>query len=113
MSADRPHDVIPGSGQVGQSKVLPHVVSIRFEAPLLRECRELSDADGVTLSTWVRDAAMREVRRRHPEWIYGWRCKHLEITGPQGTISGPSCSYGCNLEPIYDPPPRSGIGWPS
>lgn len=109
---ERPSDLIPGSARRGTGKSLPQVVSVRFEAPLLMECRLLAEHDGMKLSEWVRGAALREVRRRHPEWVCGWRCGHVDIRGPEGTLTRPSCSSGCEMEPVYGPQ-RSGIGWPS
>lgn len=104
---ERPQGLIPGSARRGTGKSLPQVISVRFEAPLLKECRLLAEHDGVTLSKWVRSAALHKVRLRHPEWIFGWHCDHLDITGPQGSLSRPSCSFGCEMEPVYEPS-RSG-----
>lgn len=60
----RPSGAIPGSGRKGTPRALDHMYSVRFDARTLKNARLAAEADGVTLSEWIRDLAKRELGRR-------------------------------------------------
>jgi hypothetical protein len=42
-------------------------VPVRFSREMVEQVRAVADADGVTVSTWIRQAVRRELQRRRAE----------------------------------------------
>lgn len=55
-------------------------VPIRFRADTVAAVRAFAEADGTTVSTWIRNLVQREVTRRHPPITGAGSKASIEIT---------------------------------
>jgi hypothetical protein len=107
LGAERPHDLIPGSGRQGSTKALDAMISARFDALLAAKARQLAAADNVGFSDWLRGVVEREIERRTQP--VGWYCQHAQIGrgfggggGGQARLVSASCGHGCEMQPVYE-----------
>lgn len=56
----------PPRKRKGQARRLSTHVPVRFAADIIERVRNLSDEDGLTVSSWIRRVVEREVERRQP-----------------------------------------------
>lgn len=102
-------DVEPGGREVG-GRSLKQMVSVRLEAPLLRELRTLATERGVSVSDLLREAAVDLVDRSRPVPV---RVK-VRSAGTQMTVfgwiaAGPSATSGMSqLADTGQPPVSAG-----
>ena len=92
---DSAHDLGPdpsnaatsGVGRARKRPALSSHVPIRFSPDTVAAVKMLADADGVSVSTWVRNLVARELRARMPAHsVSGTSPIHLEISGlPEGS----------------------------
>jgi predicted DNA-binding ribbon-helix-helix protein len=63
--------VVEGSGQAIEGRSMPQMVSLRLEATLLHDLREVAERRGLTLSEVLREGAglLIERERRVPVWL--------------------------------------------
>jgi hypothetical protein len=107
MTTERPRDLIPGSGRRGPGRALDSVVSVRFDAPLLADARQMAAEDGQSLSDWIRNAVWQERARRQTEAVppglvlVGWSCQHLTMTSTPGVLGQVAPWCGCEMQPIH------------
>ena len=105
MTAER--GIVKGSGRRGAPHHLDRIVSVRTDDGTLADVRELAEADGVDVSTWMRGAIARAVYERHQPPVVpglrakGWQCAHLRVESLPGTLGKTTCGHGCEMQPVY------------
>lgn len=116
MAVERPRGII--SARRGSPRKLEQVVSVRMDAELLTGIRAFAEAEGVSSSTWIRDAAaLAALERQKPAAIpgyrlKGWQCAHVTITAGGATFGKSSCSGGCEMQPVYELVPVDAMKMP-
>ena len=84
-----------------------HVVSVRVDDYTLAAIREQAEADGVTVSEWMRRASAAEIHeRQQPPKVpgyraVGWQCDHMNITSLPGVLGKVTSGCGCEMQPVY------------
>lgn len=79
-----------GPGRKRKAPMLSSMVPVRFTPEFIERVKSVAFDEGVTVSTWIRRAASRELEREAP--VAGsrtFRCEHLSVSG-QGVTSA-SC----------------------
>lgn len=94
MKAD---DFVPGRARAIEPRRLDTIVSLRLPADLAEKLFALAAESGETLSGLLRRTAQGLV-----EQPIGWRCEHMNLTGPRGVIGSVSTDCGCTPTPVYD-----------
>jgi len=113
LSTDRPRGVIRGSGRRGTPRKFDQAVSVRMDTPTLARIRELAEADGTDVSTWIRNAASAAVLKASvpaapPGYrVAGWKCEHVSMTAGNAVLYEVSAGCGCEMQPIYEPVPAA------
>lgn len=72
------------------SRKLTGHIPVRFPEELVAQVRAFADADGVTVSTWIRNLASREVERRSPARSIAEPVKWTQLADVSPSMSSPS-----------------------
>lgn len=84
MSADRPRDLIEGSGRRGEPRRLDQMVSARLDPPLVAALKHFAEKHGMSFSDVLREAALLLLAREEAQNVISFHVKVVNETRPGG-----------------------------
>jgi hypothetical protein len=84
MTADRPRELIEGSGRRGETRRLDQMVSARLDPPLVAALKHFAEKHGMSFSEVLREAALLLLAREEAQNVISYSLKITNETRPDG-----------------------------
>lgn len=85
---DPEHLAVAGPGQRRERPMKTGMIPVRFTPEMIAAVKRFANADGVTVSNWIRGLVMKEIQRRQPS-----------ATTSAPIAGNPQLSYPPDLQP--------------